>query len=526
MPDFAWGYALPAILTGVVASFVLERLLNPTPDLPWRRSVGSVAVHIGLWLVLFVIEFLQFRRVWLAVVLTTSIWIVIVLVNNAKYRSLREPFIFQDFDYFIDAIRHPRLFLPFFGIFRIVTSLAAVIVALTVGVSLESPLTVLYEPFKAWLVIGTVALWSVVLLWCGSQRSAQLSFEPALDLRREGLLSLLWRYGLAERHPPAEFASRSSLLRCNATPQSRPESGAQSDSAADSGDVASHQPNIVVVQSESFFDPRRTYPVIKRDVLAGFDRICQQSCAYGQLEVAAWGANTVRTEFSFLTGIDAATLGIDRFNPYRRLVSAGVPSLASLLGQQGYRTVCVHPYPASFYHRDKIFPLLGFDEFIDIEQFEVPQIKGTFASDVAVTDQIIELLSLEHTQPLFVFVITMENHGPLHLETITAEQAGQWLRQSPLAGCEDLSVYLRHLANADCMMTRLTAALSEGARPGVLTWYGDHVPIMEKVYDRLEMPDGCTDYFIWRSDALASPAAGAPVRLPVHALAAATLQNA
>ncbi|MEF8723683.1 MAG: hypothetical protein V5B30_14155 [Candidatus Accumulibacter delftensis] len=37
----------------------------------------------------------------------------LVLVSNAKYHALREPFIFQDFEYFSDAFKHPRLYLPF-----------------------------------------------------------------------------------------------------------------------------------------------------------------------------------------------------------------------------------------------------------------------------------------------------------------------------------------------------------------------------------------------------------------------------
>lgn len=294
---------------------------------------------------------------------------------------------------------------------------------------------------------------------------------------------------------------------------------------------ASIQPNLVVVQSESFFDPRRAYATINRDVLTGFDRICRESCAYGPLEVSAWGANTVRTEFSFLTGIDSTTLGVDRFNPYRRLVNDSIPTIARVLKQRGYRTVCVHPYPASFYRRDVIFPLLGFDDFVDINQFQSPREQGTYISDADVTDKVIDLLADQLTRPLFIFVITMENHGPLHLEKLTVNQAAQWLLKPPDSGCEDLSAYLRHIANADTMMTRLTYALSQGSRPGVMTWYGDHVPIMENVYARLGTPEGDTDYFVWRSDKITVPAlVGDPKvvdavarKLSVHRLAATTL---
>jgi phosphoglycerol transferase MdoB-like AlkP superfamily enzyme len=272
-----------------------------------------------------------------------------------------------------------------------------------------------------------------------------------------------------------------------------------------------NSPHVIVVQSESFFDIRRWCPAVDPSVLTHFDRACAQSVACGVMAVPAWGANTVRTEFSFLTGIALERLGIDRFNPYRRLVSAQTPSLARQYQQRGYRTVAIHPYSGKFYHRDRLFPLLGFDRLIDISEFEPPEAGYPYVGDLAVAQKIEHLLQ-EHeregdTRPLFIFVITMENHGPLHLENLSAEQAQRWLVSELPAGCSDIPVYLRHLANADAMVGRLTAALAQNkARPGVLCWYGDHVPIMDGAYAKLGAPAGCTDYFIWRSDRLATAA--------------------
>jgi phosphoglycerol transferase MdoB-like AlkP superfamily enzyme len=98
-----------------------------------------------------------------------------------------------------------------------------------------------------------------------------------------------------------------------------------------------------------------------------------------------------------------------------------------------------------------------------------------------------------------VFVITMENHGPLHLESLLEHDKHEWLTQPLPEGCEDLGVYLRHLGHADQMIKKLTEGLASAGRPGTLAWYGDHVPIMEKVYQQLGTPSGDTDYFIWRT---------------------------
>ncbi|MEI8403194.1 MAG: LTA synthase family protein, partial [Alcaligenaceae bacterium] len=270
----------------------------------------------------------------------------------------------------------------------------------------------------------------------------------------------------------------------------------------------------VVVQSESFFDPRRTFSMIRPTVLSEFDQACRTATLFGTLAVPAWGANTVRTEFSFLTGIDPTVLGVDQFNPYRRVVSSGLPSLAREFKQRGYRTVCIHPYPASFYQRDKIFSVLGFDEFIDLKSFThtaqttQQQSQGPYVSDQALTDKILETLEQSHEQPIFIFAITMENHGPLHLERMTEPEQHQWLNEPLPQNCQELAIYLRHLANADQMILRLLRRLSAAnattapshQRPAQLLWYGDHVPVLTKVYEQFGYPDGHTDYFLWRSD--------------------------
>ena len=43
---------------------------------------------------------------------------------------------------------------------------------------------------------------------------------------------------------------------------------------------------------------------------------------------------------------------------------------------------------------------------------------GPYVSDAAVAEMVASLLE-KSTETLFIFVITMENHGPLHYEQVT-----------------------------------------------------------------------------------------------------------
>ncbi|MDP2901739.1 MAG: LTA synthase family protein [Methylovulum sp.] len=476
---------LPPILAGLTTSFIVEQWLTPKPLPLAKRPLSTLQCHIGTWLFLFAIVLLPVLRPWFAVVMLLAFQLLLVLVNHAKYDSLREPFIFQDFEYFTDAIKHPRLYLPFFGIGRTLAATIGFVGALVIGVMVEAPISVsLLVP--AWLLMLAVSL---LLLRQGLKNQPVISLNPAEDLRNLGQTAFFWAYQQAEK-----------------------QTGINADESPFHGlpqiSVANKKPpHIVVVQSESFFDPRSLSDNIKTDVLEHFDQIKTEATYYGRLQVPAWGANTVRTECAFFTGLLPGQLGIHQFNPYRSLAKKSIPNLVSHLKQSGYRTVCIHPYPSSFYLRDKVFPRLGFDQFIDITGFNGQQKEGQYIGDFAVGERITELLSMPEAseKPLFIFVITMENHGPLHLERPGPTDSEKFYQHTAEPGCDDLTVYLRHLKNADLMIKRLKEVMQAQAddqqqgRAGLLCWYGDHVPIMSGVYQKYGEPDGLTDYFIWET---------------------------
>lgn len=501
MIEAFWIPLLPPYLIGLVLSFLVEAMLTPRPVAPWRRPLAAVGVHVGVWTFAFALELMLFRRPYFAVANVLAIELVIVLVSNAKYQALREPFVYPDFEYFMDAIRHPRLYLPFFGMPKALAAGGGYGLVLWMGLTLEesvatdagfwwvsfaelpqegeldpaAPLTVL---LAASLGLGIVGLLGAIL--GGSRIGA--TFDAASDLRRVGLIATLWSYGRSEREPTETLAERAPFLA--ATPPS-------------AGGCPDPLPDMIVIQSESFFDARRQFPLMRNDVLRNFDQLRAEAWQHGLLKVDAWGANTVRTEFGFLSGMQAEDLGVHRYNPYRRLAMGGFPTLATYLRSLGYRTICIHPYYPSFYKRDKVLPQLGFDEFISLSAFAGAPHEGAYVSDCAVGARVAQLLAERSDQPLYLHVITMENHGPLHCEDVRERDTKAILSGPMPNGAEDLVAYGRHLRNADVMLGTLREALMARSWPASLCLFGDHVPIMPSVYRALGEPDGRTDYLLW-----------------------------
>lgn len=461
-----------AFAAGFLLSVQLERLIKPAaPGL--SRPFGALLLHGGLWSFGVAIALAITGRPVFCCLLCLSAQFLVIQVSNAKYRALREPFIFSDFGIFSQTLKHPRLYLPFLGVGRFLLVCAVAGIALVVGLWLEPP----SGQSLVWAMASSAA--ASVLLPTGLLLSSRPLLDPLRDISRSGLFATIAHYWALEK--TSQPTRRSHLPSV--------------------GNVRGQLPDIVIIQSESFFDPRDYFPGIRSDVLGNWDDACTRATLRGKLTVPAWGANTMRPEFAFLTGIEPTSLGIHRFNPYRRVARHPIRALPTVLREVGYTTTCIHPHPARFFRRDRAFPNMGFEHFIDVRAFHDADKFGPYIGDEAVTDKLMDEMR-RAVEPALFFVITMENHGPLHLEDLHDSEYSNYFDSLPPALCRDLGVYLRHLKNADLQLGRLRRFLHGRTRPFVLVFYGEHLPSMPAVYDAVGFPDGRTDYIVESSSAI------------------------
>jgi hypothetical protein len=169
--------------------------------------------------------------------------------------------------------------------------------------------------------------------------------------------------------------------------------------------------------------------------------------------------------------------------PYQQHIHRPLPALPRVLADSGYRTVAVHPYARWFWRRDEVFPLFGFQKFLSLENYDaIPHI-GHYASDTWLTQEIIRLLDVPDDRPLFLFAITMQNHGPydfprdgspsgeIHIESDLPPDSQQFLR-----------VYARGVSDGDRMLATLAKYVQDRKRPTLLVFFGDHLPYLGPAY--------------------------------------------
>ncbi len=440
-------------------------------------------------------------------VITLALSAGFAYADRAKLKVLAEPVVFTDVFQAFDIFRHPRLALPFPHKGRVLIAAAAVIGFFALLFRLE-PAAWPASPWPAVIVFGLFFLTVRAISGrlntrvAASLRRVGFSGDPARDAAKFGPLSMLLGYGIIAR---GERAGRQSA----APPMVRTMPAWQHQSAS--------QP-IVVVQCESFFDARRMHQAIDPELLPNFDYCRYKGVQWGRLEVPCWGANTVRTEFSVLSGLSEEAIGLDRFNPYHRFAGVPIHSLAWQLRAEGYRTVCVHPFDRTFYGRDQVMSNLGFDVFLGEEVFDGADRINGYVTDAEVARKIAKIVRSDGPK-IFVFAITMENHGPW--STPCERPIANLLPKTALPEAERVALerYLQSLRNADEMLGILIEALGQEHKSGVLSFYGDHLPAFRSAFAEFELSDFRSDYLIWS----AQRSSGLRQDLAAHQLANAIL---
>ncbi|MDR8035478.1 LTA synthase family protein [Burkholderia cenocepacia] len=465
---------LAVTLTAVVVlSFAVDSIA--VPRAPLRRPLLSSVLHILSVVFLFDFVFAFTSRPLFSACAALALVALVAAVSNAKYESLREPFVFTDLSLFSQLFSHPRLYLPFLSTGKVV-AIGVGIVLVIAGFGVERP-----APAGSGMLVGLTVGLSFMLAVLVAAR-VPLTLDPDTDQRRHGFFAVFVSY-LLNGLRPATFRQFREVAAAGLFATGKP----------------SRRPDVVVIQSESFFDARRLGGAVKPNLFRHFDLARREAVWHGEMTVPAWGANTMRTEFAVLTGTASFSLGYARFYPYV-FVRNKIVSLASWFDRCGYDTVAIHPYYADFFGRNRVFPLLGFTRFLDIRHFASATRSGPYVADAAVSESIIaELEAASDDQPRFVFVMTMENHGPLHLEQVLPGESYSRHTLGEDASWRDLTAYLRHIENADVMIGRLIDYLRTSNRETVVCFYGDHVPALPHVFEKLGVSPQTSDYFIWRN---------------------------
>lgn len=252
-------------------------------------------------------------------------------------------------------------------------------------------------------------------------------------------------------------------------------------------------PDIVVVQSEAFFDPGVLKGIDFGEFTPNFKRLAATGIT-GSLNTPAYGGGTIRTEFETLTGYPILAFPSVTY-PYYGLAKAWMPSIPHRLRAFGYSTALFHPFRGSFWNRRQIMPELGFQHTYYLSSFAGAERSGEYVSDHALFDYVLAHLDDVGKGPHYAMVITMENHGPWDSDPgVLANVLDKRSLPKGLSpeGAMEMTYYLSHLVNGDAALGEFAKRLLARPRRTVLVFYGDHLPSLSHAFTDLHFDNDGT----------------------------------
>lgn len=248
------------------------------------------------------------------------------------------------------------------------------------------------------------------------------------------------------------------------------------------------KPNIIFVMDESFWDPTRlNYLNYSEDPMKNIRNLMSEYSS-GWLLSPCFGGGTANVEFEALTGLSMYN-NIQGSIPYQQSLDGkkDFPSIVSILEQQNYDTIAIHPYSKVFYKRDKAYASLGFNSFISEKDIKYKETfnKDAFISDQSVVNQITDVLK-EKDKPVFIHAVTMQNHMPY----FEGKNGNNSISVSTNAQIEENSVkelesYTEGIKKSDEAIKNLVDQISKINEPTMLVFWGDHLPALNNdIYEQ------------------------------------------
>jgi phosphoglycerol transferase MdoB-like AlkP superfamily enzyme len=457
--------------------------------LAWRNALPLLLIALLLYGL--------FGRIVITAVVSAALIALVYKINAIKERNLHSPLTPDDAVLRHQVANNIGFFAHYTGYHMIILILAPVLLVIAV-VALWRKEARLFKPH--WVVRVALVLLSVVTLYTLMQ-----GYRPWRELYARSVM-----IGYQQWNPIFSAQSKGFTATFVRMFQDRQSSVPPPDKSVVATFVSHHTqdiaqreqrqppqelPDIVIVQSEAFFDPG----VMKKVDFGQFDPNFERLAATGitgSLTTPTYGGGTIRTEFETLTGYPMMAFPAVQY-PYFGLALPWMPTIPRRLQALGYTTTLFHPNDGDFWNRDETMPALGFQRMYFEDAFKDAPRAGLFVSDQSLFDAVLAHLDDSSSSPSYTMIITMENHGPWNRDP---GQLANLLKTNPLPGglseegTEQMTYYASHLINGDTALADFATKLLARKRWTIFLFYGDHLPALDAAYQDLGFDDNRAAY--------------------------------
>lgn len=236
------------------------------------------------------------------------------------------------------------------------------------------------------------------------------------------------------------------------------------------------EPDIVIVLMESLYDMTRIDGIeFNKDPLEEFKQI-QKECISGQMLTPVRGGGTCNVEYEILTGYPVSnTPNLDLI--YQSgAIKKDPGSVIDLLKAEEYNTIAIHGNDATFFNRNNVYSLLGFDQMIFKDNITGYETEGAWMSDQLLYNTLIgEYEQRDVSKGFFSLALTMQLHGGYNYDY---NRYGIQYTGSKLGRDQEkqLNTYANLEYGSVQALINLLDYFSSVHHPVVVMAFGDHAP--------------------------------------------------
>lgn len=248
--------------------------------------------------------------------------------------------------------------------------------------------------------------------------------------------------------------------------------------AEDRSTDSSTPPHIIVIMDEAFSDLGVLGELSTNQEVMPFLSSLRENTISGYALSSVFGGNTANSEYEFLTGNSMAWLSPSAV-PYQQYLRSSTYSMVSYLkSAYDYKCLAMHPFSSTGWNRPAAYEQLGFDACYFIEDFPQKDLVREYVSDREMFEFLIETFEAQKEEPLFLFGVTVQNHGDY---AYTGENYVQHISLTDLE-YPNVEQYLSLIYETDRAVEYLISYFQNVEEDVIILLFGDHQPAFSDAF--------------------------------------------
>ncbi|WP_446470137.1 LTA synthase family protein [Xenorhabdus stockiae] len=423
-------------------------------------DIYPALISVGVFSILFGLTFLLSARWLFSVVFTGTLFIIIKFLNQIKVHYYKDQLMFSDLNIMLDPSNQETLHHYWLAGLAVAAMLVWLIFNMFLSWKNAKPV-----PGIKWrglsVVLVAVGVWDVNM----TVSAYHNEWQAELPKGRGTMTNMVMSARDAQYQPP-QFGVSADYFLQQAKNVSLPE--AQSEI----------KPDVVMLLQESTVDPHiyqlPTGTRLPNLFMFGHDA---DVSAQGLLRVQTFGGGTWLSEFSVLTGLDTDDFGSRKNGVFYFVVDHLQNSLFRTMKDNGYYTVVLTPFNKSAYHAGHAYQTLGVDRIIQPQELGYPASMDENLWKISTQDMLSyvkTILAKETDKPIFIYSLTMYEHGPYEESHSDDYGLAGKLENSSAVG--KFSHYMEKIIASDPSIREFSEFVAKRDKPTIFLTFGDHQP--------------------------------------------------